>query len=111
MQGDRQPASIRHGHDLGAHATLRRTDGRSTAFRGYERAVNECFREVDPALLQQGRCEGMEYPLQHACPHPLLEATVACLVGRVAVGQIPPACAGLEHPENPGPPDYQSAAH
>jgi len=68
-------------------------------FRPDEGAVHEALGEVEATPLLQVESQGMKNLVQHALLGPLLEAPVAGLVGRVALGQVAPGCSGAQDPK------------
>jgi hypothetical protein len=69
-------------------------------FGPYEGAVDEALREVDFASLVQVLRERVEHPVQRAIATPLLEATMAGLIRRVARRQVLPWSTRAENPQN-----------
>jgi hypothetical protein len=70
-------------------------------FGHHEAPIDEAFREVQLPSVPNVFDHGFEHLLQYARTNPLLEPTVAGLVRGIPVGQILPASAGLQDPENP----------
>jgi len=63
-------------------------------------AVDERFREVELAASTKVFGERFENPLECAVTAPLLKASVARLVRRIAIGQILPRRAGPQDPQH-----------
>ncbi len=69
-------------------------------FRPHEGAVHKALREVELAAFPQVLGQRAKDPLQDALLAPALEAAVAGLVGRVALGQVAPGGAGAQDPQD-----------
>ena len=69
-------------------------------FRAHEGAVDEALGEVEAAALLQVLGQRPEGFGEHALLGPPLEAAVAGLVGRVALGQVAPGGAGTQDPQD-----------
>lgn len=65
-----------------------------------EGAVDERFRDVDPAALVEVLGQRVQYPFDRPVPAPLLEVPVTSLVRRIAIGQIPPLRSGAQDPQH-----------
>src|SRR5207245_493432 len=70
-------------------------------FRRTEAGVDEGLRQIQFAAGPQVFCEGVQESRQGPVALPLLEAAMASLIGRIAVGQIVPGSAGAQHPKTP----------
>jgi hypothetical protein len=70
-------------------------------FFGYdERGVYVALREVYLPALFEIFARGFEYAAKNSFLDPLLKATVASLVGRVAFGKVFPGRSGAQYPED-----------
>lgn len=70
-------------------------------FGAGECAVDEALPRIDLSALLHILRHDREYPFNHTVLHPFLESPVAGALGRIPVGQIRPAGAGLQDPEDP----------
>ncbi len=89
-----------HGHDLGSFAALGLAYARPSFLRGGEGSVNEGLPKIQIALKPQIRRQRFEGVFHDAGANPPLEATVAGLVGRIAVGEVCPRGARSQHPQD-----------
>ena len=85
VDGDREPLTIGDGHDLRPLATLSLADA-SASLLGWRGApIDECFLQIQIALVVQCLSEDFEDAPQHAESDPLLKPAVAGLIRRIAV--------------------------
>jgi len=69
-------------------------------FRRGEGRVDEGLTEIDFAAVAEILGETLQQPIESAAALPLLKATVARLVGRIACGEIVPRRARPQDPED-----------
>src|SRR3989449_10447977 len=100
VAGDRKTMAVCDRHDFTAFTSASRADS-SAPFFAELKLVDEGLRQIQFAAGPQVFCEGVQESRQGPVALPLLEAAMASLIGRIAVGQIVPGSAGAQHPKNP----------
>jgi hypothetical protein len=68
-------------------------------FGRHKHAGHETFFQIQPARLLEVFGQRLQYGLDDAHPHPVLEAPVDGLVCAISWGQILPGCAGAQNPQ------------